>query len=99
MSSGFMKPLDTMVGVQRISLSLSRTVMLPSLAAAKPRLYRRRPISQICSLILYSFMVGFSLADHDGVQQARTVGINGLPVGEERGGRLAALTESDLTAQ
>src|SRR5262245_36513612 len=54
MSSGFMNPLDTMVGVHRISLSLSRTVMLPSFAAAKPLLYSRRPISQICSLILYS---------------------------------------------
>src|SRR5687767_5010600 len=55
MSSGFMKPFDTIVGVQSNSLSFRRIVMLPSFAAAKPRLYRRRPISQICSLSLYSF--------------------------------------------
>src|SRR5262245_44927602 len=51
-----MKPLETIVGVQRTSRSLRRIVMLPSLAAAKPRAYRRRPISQICSFSLYSFM-------------------------------------------
>src|SRR5262249_46045888 len=49
-----MKPFETMVGVHKISLSLRRTVMLPSFAAAKPLLYSRRPISQICSLILNS---------------------------------------------
>src|SRR5436305_3556247 len=99
MSSGFMNPLDTMVGVQSNSLSLSRTVMLPSLAAAKPRLYSRRPISQICSLSLYSFIVGLSFTDHDSVQQARTVGIDRLFVGKERRRRLAALAEADLAAQ
>src|SRR5687768_17162176 len=49
-----MKPFDTMVGVHRISLSLRRTVMLPSFAAANPLAYSRRPISQICSLSLNS---------------------------------------------
>src|SRR5262245_33619997 len=62
-----MKPLDTIVGVQRISLSLSRTVMLPSLAAAKPRVYRRRPISQMNSLALYSFMASLPLSPADPV--------------------------------
>src|SRR6516162_9234610 len=57
MSSGLRKPLDTIVGVQRNSRSLRRTVMLPSLAAAKPLAYTRRPISQICSFSLYSLIM------------------------------------------
>src|SRR4051812_28370224 len=63
MSSGRMNPLDTIVGVQRISRSLSRMVMLPSFAAAKPRWYTRRPISQICSFSLYSFCIWLPLRD------------------------------------
>src|SRR5437879_1809126 len=62
MSSGLRKPLDTMVGVQRTSRSLRRTVMLPSLAAAKPLAYKRRPISQICCFSWCSFMSKASLA-------------------------------------
>src|SRR5690348_15246356 len=57
MSSGRMKPLETIVGVHMTSRSLSRTEMLPSLAAAKPLAYTRRPISQICSLSLNSFIM------------------------------------------
>src|SRR5207237_9255707 len=99
MSSGFMKPLDTMVGVQSNSLSLSRTVMLPSLAAAKPRLYSRRPISQICSFSLYSFILGLSFTDHDPVQQTRAIGIDRFTLGQEGHGGLAALGETNLATQ
>src|SRR5262249_41952689 len=98
MSSGFMKPLDTMVGVQSSSLSLSRTVMLPSLAAAKPRLYSRRPISQICSFSLYSFMFCLSITDHDPIQQARAERVQRFLVGQERRRRLDTLGEADLAA-
>src|SRR5947209_19062451 len=59
-SSGFMKPLHTMVGVHRNSRSLSRAVMLPSLAAVNPLAYTRRPISQICSFSLCSFIEALS---------------------------------------
>ena len=37
-SFGFKKPLQCIVGVQRTSFSFSRTLMLPSFAAANPRL-------------------------------------------------------------
>ena len=37
-SSGFIKPLETMVGVQSTSFGPRRKLMLPSLPAAKPLL-------------------------------------------------------------
>ena len=55
MSSGLRKPLECIVGVHSTSLSLMRTVMLPSFAAANPLSYRRRPISQISCLTLWAF--------------------------------------------
>src|ERR1700758_570420 len=59
MSSGVMNPLQIIVGLQRTSLSPTRYEILPSLAAAKPFAYTRRPISQICSLILRSLIPEF----------------------------------------
>src|SRR5687768_16655241 len=77
-------------------------VMLPSLAAAKPLLYTRRPISQICSFNLYSFMILSPCcqsfrggADVNLIEDAGTVGIHGHLFGVERGRRLAALAEGD----
>src|SRR5262245_53654979 len=106
-----MNPLDTSVGVHRISLSLSRTVMLPSLAAANPRAYSRRPISHICSLILYSFIETLHCREgarpceprlnvqHHLIQQTGAVGVHGLLLGVERHRRLAALAEADARPQ
>src|ERR1043165_4519719 len=106
MSSGFMKPFVTIVGVQSCSLSLRRMVMLPSLAAAKPLLYRRRPISQICSFSLYSFIllspcavVSEFRADVPGVQDGAKVAIPGPFLGVDRGRPLAALAEGDQRAE
>src|SRR5262249_4042402 len=103
MSSGFMKPLETMVGVQRISRSLRRMVMLPSLAAAKPLLYRRRPLSQMNSFSLYSFMVPLAMlrgrfAHDDPVQDTGAKSVHRRLLRVERGRRLDALAEADPAA-
>ena len=50
-SSGFMNPLQIIVGEQTTSFGPTRTEMFPSFAAANPFAYTRRPISQISSLI------------------------------------------------
>src|SRR5262249_37926312 len=91
MSSPFMNPFDIIVRAHSTSLSPMRMLMLPSLAAAKPLAYTRRPISQICSLSLYSFMLfvhqvipfdpgdrpgSFRFVNNHPVEQAGAVGID-----------------------
>src|SRR5262245_16717664 len=103
-SSGFMKPFDTPVGVQRKRSSAMRMLMFPSLAAAKPRLYRRRPTSQISSRSLRSLNI-MSLAFHqvfcdafvdvDFVDDASRVGVHRLLFGMERRRGFRALRECD----
>src|SRR5262245_32607474 len=61
-----------MVGVHSTSRSFRRTEMLPSLAAAKPLAYTFRPISQICSFSLYSFMFWYQVQL---IQYARAIRI------------------------
>ena len=61
-SSTLRKPLLCIVGVHRTSLSLMRTVMFPSLAAANPLLYSRRPISQMSCLILCALVLMVSVS-------------------------------------
>ncbi len=53
-SSGFMNPLLTRVGVQMARSSPTRTAMLPPLPSTYSRSHRRRPTSQICSLIAWT---------------------------------------------
>ena len=60
-SSGFMNPLQIIVGEQTTSFGPTRTEMFPSFAAAKPFAYTRRPISQISSLIRRSCTPLFQL--------------------------------------
>src|SRR5262249_41999791 len=70
--------------------------MLPSLAAANPLAYTRRPISQICSLILCSLIM--ASPDDELIQDAGAVGVHRLVGRVERGCRLAALAETDAVA-
>ena len=52
--SGVMNPFDTLVGVVISRCSSSRTLMLPSFEATKPRCHRRRPASTMSALICSS---------------------------------------------
>src|ERR1043166_7761044 len=100
MSSTLRKPLDTIVGVQRISRSLSLIEMLPSLAAAKPLAYSRRPMSQICSFSSRSLGMSqfLSQVDFDGVEQAGAVGVYRFFCWQKRHGCLGSFADADPLA-
>src|SRR6185312_13874641 len=55
MSSGFMKPLLTSVGVQSAMSSPTRIAMLPPLPSTYARCHNRRPISHICSFKFWQY--------------------------------------------
>jgi hypothetical protein len=54
-SAGSKKPLQCNVGVHKTKSSHKRAEILPSLAAAKPLWYIRRPMSQISRLSCSEF--------------------------------------------
>src|SRR2546422_6431701 len=84
-----------MVGVHSTWRSLRRMLMLPSLAAAKPLAYTFRPISQICSFSLYSFMFLFQVQL---VNNTGTECVQRFFLRMKRGGRFNTFADADLVA-